>query len=228
MQGAVASAYLLILCFSWVFMGTSVTVNIRGKAKKILRPFSRLRSIVVCYVTIFVLSLGFFLIGTIWVATPGASSSPLLFWFSCFAIAFYWVMIIILGISIIQIKKNGNQNKNSSSSGKDATKGAKYLAKDEKSSKSDLLENSEEWFNQKFEDESDGTGDTIESDKLGKLIASLGIVMTETEISAVTDLLDTEGTGDINRHDILMWFNKTGKIKKNEMVVDEEVGSEGE
>ena len=230
MQGAVASAYLLILVFSWIFTGTTVHVYIRGKPKKILRPFTRLRSIVVCYFVIFLISFGIFLYGTVWVATAedAFNSFPLLYGFSCFCIIFYWIMIIILTISLIQIKKAG-QNKGLRATVKTPTGGIRS-SKDDKGSKNNLLENSEEWFSQKFEDESD-PGDTIESDKLGRLISSLGITMSEGEISTITDQLDTEGTGDIGRHDIWIWFFKTGKLlklKDNTMSVEEIDGSEND
>ena len=61
----------------------------------------------------------------------------------------------------------------------------------------------------------------MESDKLEKLFDSLGMDVPEEEVSAVTDLLDVEGTGEVGLLPCWAWYQKTGKRYVKEKGADE-------
>ena len=87
LTGAVACSYLEIILFSWVFMGTTVSITLPGgKSYKIMKPFSNLRTIAVMYGFIYVISLGVFGGGIMFLADVNmrAKSSGLLIGFSTF------------------------------------------------------------------------------------------------------------------------------------------------
>jgi len=69
MRFAVMLSYAFLIVFTWIFMGTTVTITpLPGKKITILKPFSRLRTIVILYIVIAFLSFLVFAMGTIWVA----------------------------------------------------------------------------------------------------------------------------------------------------------------
>jgi hypothetical protein len=66
LSGATACAYLQLLVFSWVFLGTKVQISFAGKQFTVMRPFSRIRTIGILYFIIFLISLPIFGLAIPW------------------------------------------------------------------------------------------------------------------------------------------------------------------
>ncbi|GMH81584.1 hypothetical protein TL16_g08978 [Triparma laevis f. inornata] len=87
---------------------------------------------------------------------------------------------------------------------------------------------SEDWFREVFEEESDGM-DTLEAEKLSKLLEKLGLEVPEDEITSITDILDLEGTGEVGFTATWSWYQKTGKtFKKEDDIKVEDIEEEDE
>ena len=67
---AVICSYLQVLIFSWVYLGTTVTITLGSKSFKVLKPFSRLRTVVALYGFVAVFSVAAFAMGLLWVVSP--------------------------------------------------------------------------------------------------------------------------------------------------------------
>ena len=205
LSAAVASAYLEIIVFSWVFMGTTVTMTLPGgKTYKILRPFSKLRTIFCCYAFVFVVSLGSFGYGTTFLIDLESrkNSGALLINFSLFLQIVYWLMVILGSVSLIMIKLGT----------KKVSKGSKYKAERTTKKEKNLEHGSEAWFKHWFEIESDGM-DTMESDKLEKFFTCVDMDVPGDDLDNIVDQLDIEGTGEIGFSGVWSWYESEGKRK---------------
>ncbi|GMH71104.1 hypothetical protein TrRE_jg11131 [Triparma retinervis] len=206
LSAAVASAYLEIIVFSWIFMGTTITMTLPGgKTYKILKPFSKLRTITGCYAFVFLVSLGSFSYGTTFLLDVAAQkdSGALLINFSLFLQIAYWLMVVLGTAALIMIKLNT----------KKGGKGGQYKPERTVRQKEKQLEQgSEAWFKNWFEVESDGM-EMMESDKLEKFFTCVDLDVPADDIDNIVDQLDTEGTGEIGFTGAWSWYQSEGKGK---------------
>eukprot|EP00520_Triparma_pacifica_P004146 CAMPEP_0118647682 /NCGR_PEP_ID=MMETSP0785-20121206/8742_1 /TAXON_ID=91992 /ORGANISM="Bolidomonas pacifica, Strain CCMP 1866" /LENGTH=279 /DNA_ID=CAMNT_0006539803 /DNA_START=106 /DNA_END=942 /DNA_ORIENTATION=- len=206
LSGAVAASYLEIIVFSWVFMGTTVTVTLPGgKSYRVLRPFSSLNVIVGLYGVIYLISLGVFGYGATFLADTAAQkeSSAMLVNFSLILQAAYWFMSIIMAVALIMIKMKTRKG----------GKRGEYKAEKTVRMKEKALEHgSEAWFKDKFEIQSDGM-EMMESTSMDKFFISVDMDVPEEDIERIVDQLDVEDTGDIQFGAVWRWYQDEGKRK---------------
>ncbi len=203
-QAAVVS-YLFIIVFAWTFVGTTVSIKLGTKTFRVLRPFSRVRTIAALYFVIFLFSLVAFGLGLVWILSDKPltkdgepiDADSLLISVGIFLQIVYWIIVIVCAISLVMIKLSSRKGA-----------GKAYTVKVSK--KGEVKPGSEQWFKEKFEDETEGL-DVLESDNLGRLLTALRISMSDSQVSSTVDLLDVDGTGEIQYSAMWNWFEKTGK-----------------
>ncbi|GMH83423.1 hypothetical protein TrVE_jg4901 [Triparma verrucosa] len=208
MRGSIVVAFLELIIFCWVFMGTTVSIKLGTKSFRILRPFSKLRTIAICYFLLYLVSLGVFAGGLMWLVDFPESGAVFL-GFVMFLQVSYWLMFVFIIIALVKIKLK--QRTLSKSGAKYSGGGGGQRATIRQTQKV----GTEDWFREIFEEESDGM-DTLEVEKLAKLFEKLGLDVPEEEITAVTDVLDLEGTGEVGFTATWSWYTKTGKSFRKE------------
>lgn len=56
LTAAIVNSYLLLVVFAWSFLGFETHFSIRGRKRRLLRPFSSLSFVALLYFVLFVLS----------------------------------------------------------------------------------------------------------------------------------------------------------------------------
>ena len=156
-------------------MGTTVSIKLGTKSFRILRPFSKLRTIAICYFLLYLVSLGVFAGGLMWLVDFPESGAVFL-GFVMFLQVSYWLMFVFIIIALVKLKLK--QRKLSKSGAKYSGGGGGQRATIRQTQKV----GTEDWFREIFEEESDGM-DTLEVEKLAKLFEKLGLDVPEEEVS---------------------------------------------
>ena len=223
MSGAAACAYLTVLVFSWVFLGTDVDFKFKNRTFKVLRPFTEIRTVAVLYGGIYVVSLAVFFPGLLWVLSPAArepGSSSQLFFFALFLQLVYWLMSVTMLFTLFSVflaaRKGGAAGTNGASkpSRLSGAANAANSATNRAANANKYKYGSEEWFKEVFKDVAEGSSEQIDSEMLGRLFKALAVELTDAEVAAVTEVLDSDATGDVHFSAVWDWFDKTGRAKR--------------
>ena len=105
MQMAMSAAYMYLLVFSWVFLGDEIKIGVILSDHKftILRPFTSLQWLIMIYFAIGLFAFIVFIVYTALLAQSSfcALTSPLLYKFSSFLVASWWIgFCVVIGYLI--------------------------------------------------------------------------------------------------------------------------------
>ena len=102
-SGAVAVGYLYLIVFSWIFLGDEIRLPIVNWP--ILMPFTSLKWVVTFFSIIGIASFVINCIGTYEVIFGifCSATAPVLYNYSCFIVAFYWVGFFVVAFTYIKM-----------------------------------------------------------------------------------------------------------------------------
>jgi hypothetical protein len=187
--GAIATAYLFLFVYSWIFVGHEFKIrNI-----VLLSPFTTLSSLVKWYSILLCGSTINFGVGTIYVIQSSfcANTSPSLYYFSYTIICGYWIILLITVATAI--KKYFNIS----------------LVESIKSYDNVTVQDIQsKLFNEKFKlfVVKGARSYEIPTTSFGPLLAELYISATVEDITQWTKMLDPSGGGVISKDVLYKWY----------------------
>lgn len=112
MQMAVSAAYMYLLVFSWVFLGDEIKVGIILSDHKftILTPFTSLQWLIMTYFGIGIYAFIVFIVYTALLSQSNfcAVTAPLLYKFSSFLVASFWIGFVVVISYLIKLYFGGD------------------------------------------------------------------------------------------------------------------------
>ncbi|CAM9517640.1 unnamed protein product [Chrysoparadoxa australica] len=208
LKAAIANSYLLLLVFSWSFIGTDVAITIRGIRWRLLRPFGRLRTLLLAYSIPALLSIAIWIFGT-WTVSQGnircAELNPTLFAFTSFLVIIYWIGVVFGVMSLIKIL-----GRKSIIGVAAMTAGAGAAAVQRLEEK--MVDHEEEQLVvSKFKELDEEGAGCIDRDDVEGLLSSLGMQLTQKQLQKAFMELDEDGEGSVELEPFLRWYSRTSK-----------------
>lgn len=104
--GAMFVCYVFLMVYSWAFLGMKVwcVIPFTGIGFYILKPFSKLKVLMIFYFLVFILSFIVWLVGTVLLdlAVFCESTAPELYRFSTFLVVTYWIGFCVIIMYLIK------------------------------------------------------------------------------------------------------------------------------
>ncbi len=204
-QIVIVCCYLFLLTYFWIFFGDTVTINI-DKPRVILTPYKSFTTIVILYLIVGIITFIVFCVGgyLLQSATFCATTAPMLYSYSSFIIAIFFITFIIVVTYLIST----------------------YFADTIKSQITDKLKGptiadvEERLFKTKFGELDPDKKGKIPRDKLSTLLTNLGIYVPEKELSDLAKTLDPNDTDSIDFDKMAAWFKKLNESPDEDGGVD--------
>ncbi|CAM9410780.1 unnamed protein product, partial [Ectocarpus sp. 13 AM-2016] len=108
LKAAIVNSYLLLTVFAWSFLGFETHFSIRGRRRRLLRPFTSLSFVALLYLLLFSMSMAIWIFGTWAIAKDRVGNScanevPLLYSFCVALVAIYWVGVVFGAVGLIKV-----------------------------------------------------------------------------------------------------------------------------
>ncbi|CAM9373371.1 unnamed protein product [Choristocarpus tenellus] len=208
--GAIITSHLLLAIFAWTFLGFETHFTIRGRRRRLLRPFSSLAVVGFVYTMVFLLSLGVWTLGT-WAVAKDLegqtcrTSNPVLYSFSMFLVITYWVGIFFGVVALVRI-----------TCGKKIISGAQAQVEKAKQygqnkEEAEVARAEELLAIRKFNDlDEEGVG-SINNDQFEDLVQELAMGLNSKKLKKALAKLDPNGEGRVERVDFIQWYKEVNK-----------------
>lgn len=192
-QVVIVCCYLFLLIYFWIFFGDTVTINV-DKPRVVLSPYKSLTTIVTLYLIIGIITFIVFCVGAFLLqsATFCATTAPMLYSYSSFIVAIFFITFIIVVTYLIST----------------------YFADAIKSQITDKLKGptiadvEQRLFKTKFGELDPDKKGKIPRDKLSTLLTNLGIYVPEKELLDLAKTLDPNDSDSIDFDKMAAWFKK--------------------
>lgn len=190
----IATCYLFLLVYSWVYLGDTFRLKIEffNLDMVVLAPFRSLKWIMYFYAVVAFMS---FIVGIVGAATMSlaifcADTAPELYTFSLYLVVTYWLGFFVVGIYVFKLFCGGQVNAIFKEQMRDET----------------MEEVEERLFKQKFAEFDKEREDRISRENFPLLLRELGIFVPADEQNQLVDTFDPDGSGYLPYRDVYEWF----------------------
>jgi hypothetical protein len=195
-SGEVATSYIYLLIFSWVYMGENMSINIPalGVNRVILAPFKSLKWVMGAYLGVGVLSFIFAIVGAIIMSLASfcQSTAPTLYTYSLFLLAVNWIGFFVIAVYLIRLFFGG-----------------RIATIIQQTTRTETMQEVESrLFKRKFEEVDTQKEGRVPRDMMNKILEGLGVFVPEDERDQLAKTLDPEDSGFIGYEVFLKWFNE--------------------
>jgi len=190
----IATSYLFLLIFSWVYFGDTFRLKIEFFSidMVVLAPFKSMKWIMYYYGIVAFMS---FIVGIVGAVTMSmaifcVTTSPELYTFSLFLVVMYWLGFFIVGTYIFSLFFGGH---------------VAELIKEQMREET-LEEVEERLFREKFQVYDREREDRITREQFPLLLQDLGIFVPADEQNQLQDTFDPDNTGFLAYEEVKEWF----------------------
>lgn len=196
LQAVMVVCYLFLLVFSWIWLGDELRFVIESLniSWVILAPFRSMKFLMLYYVILYFTSMILMAVGTqiLSLAFLCIDSTPQMYSYVSFVLAIYWIMFVVITVSIIKLAFGSSI--------------AKFVK--DKTAAPSQNELEERIFRKKFQEFDYEKDNTIRAQDFPALLQGLGIYVPDEEQPALLRTLDPDKTGTIMFDNMFTWFIK--------------------
>lgn len=195
----IATCYLFLLVFSWVYMGEEMSLQIKWLDidMVVLRPFKSMKWIMYSYLGLFVMNFIIGIYGSfiMSLAVFCAPTAPMLYKFSLFILAISWIFFFTMVAYCVKFFL-----------------GNRIAAFIQEQTRTETMEEVEERiFRKKFNLFDPEKEDKVKREDFPKILQELGVFVPDEEISTLADTFDPEQSGYIPYQPFYDWFKDMNK-----------------
>lgn len=194
--GEVATGYIYLLIFSWVYMGETMSINISalGVNRVILAPFKSLKWVMGAYLGVGILSFIFAIVGAIILSLAifCKDTAPTLYNYSLFLLVINWIGFFVIGFYLVRLFFGG-----------------RIATIIKQTTRTETMQEVESrLFKRKFEEFDVQKEGRVPRDVMNQILEGLGVFVPEDERDQLAKTLDPEDSGFIAYEVFLKWFKE--------------------
>jgi len=195
-QIVVVVCYMFLLVYTWVFLGDRIIVEIPFTTKKVcvLAPYTDIKWLGGVYLILLITSFIVWIVGSYMLQLSKFCrvTSPLLYSFTLFTVAFYWLGFIIVVIMLFKMKYGQQLIDAVAEQLKEPTE----------------AELEEKIFRKKFNEYDKDKVGTLPRESLPAFLQDLGVYVPDEEMPGLLEKLDSKGDGKIVFNKLQAWFKQ--------------------
>lgn len=207
---------MFLVVYSWLFIGDTISLVIPALSidMVVLTPFKSLKFVTGMYFVLAVFSFIVWIVGTILLQLSVfcESTAPVLYQYSLFLIAIYWMGFIITVLYVIKLFCGNNITK--------------MIKESTRASTIDEVE--DRIFRKKFAEYDKLKEEKINIEDLIPLLEGLGVFVPPEEQEALKHTLDEEETGYVRFKSLYAWFKKLNADMDANNATNADIDNEGE